>query len=77
MPHRAQQNGTQPRAPPPTPEVRVPAGRLRLEAVIGRGSFATVYRAHHLDWGCDVAYKKLKIELNELTKAEDDKYVVM
>ena len=32
--------------------------------VIGRGAFATVYKARHVDWGCYVAYKKLGVNVD-------------
>ena len=44
--------------------------KLKVEERIGCGSFATVYRAHHLDWGCYVAYKKLKLEFSETNNNE-------
>lgn len=56
------------RSPPPRPRRTtrrllgpgtVLAGRFRVEEVIGRGGFGTVYRARHLDLGEDVALKIL------------------
>ena len=35
------------------------AGRYRLDALIGGGSFGTVFRAHHIELGRDVAVKVL------------------
>ena len=32
--------------------------------VIGRGAFATVYKARHVDWGCYLAYKKLHVNVD-------------
>jgi CheY-like chemotaxis protein len=52
----------------PPPEPRIPAhagpgttlgGRYRLDAVIGGGSFGTVFRGRHLELGRDVAIKVL------------------
>ena len=38
----------------PMPYVIIAYDKLKFDKhdVIGRGAFATVYNAHHLDWGC-------------------------
>jgi serine/threonine protein kinase len=43
--------------PPVASDATQPLGRYRLKSVIGRGSAATVYRAHDVSFGRDVAIK--------------------
>jgi serine/threonine protein kinase len=45
------------------PDVIVSINKLRVGDRISSGAFANVYKAHHVDWGCHVAYKKLKTSL--------------
>ena len=49
----------------PQPDVIINHGKLKIQDddVIGRGAFATVYKARHVDWGCYVAYKKLHAKI--------------
>ena len=51
------------------PDVIVPFNKLIQGERIGSGAFATVYKARHVDWGCHVAYKKLRLELSDLRSA--------
>ena len=48
-------------------DVIVPFSKLKIDERIGQGAFANVYKARHVDWGCHVAYKKLKLELSDMT----------
>ena len=51
----------------PPPDVIVAYDKLRFDDVhdvIGRGAFATVYKARHVDWGCYVAYKNLNVNVD-------------
>ena len=52
--------------PKPQPDVIIAYDKLTFDQrdVIGRGAFATVYKARHVDWGCYVAYKKLHVNLD-------------
>ena len=45
------------------PDVIVPFSKLTIDERIGSGAFANVYKARHVNWGCHVAYKKLKTSL--------------
>ena len=57
----------------PTPDVEVPFRLLKNLNRIGSGGFADVYKARHTGWGCDVAYKKYKVDLFDPEQAEEDK----
>ena len=57
--------------PKPAVEVTVPFSKLKVLERIGRGSFATVYRARHVDWGCEVAYKRLTVQLLDPSNSEE------
>ena len=49
------------------PDIIVAYEKLNFDVrhdVIGRGAFATVYKARHVDWGCYVAYKKLNVNVD-------------
>ena len=43
-------------------DVIIPFSKLTYPKKIGFGTFSTVYLAQHSDWGCDVVYKKMKID---------------
>ena len=61
----------------PIPDVEVSFNLLKNLKKIGSGGCADVYIATHTGWGCDVAYKKYKVDLFDLEAAEQDraKYV--
>ena len=54
-------------------DTTTPVSKLQIQEEIGRGSFATVYRAHLTEWGHDVAYKKFKISYLDPTSDEEQK----
>ena len=56
------------------PDVIIAYEKLKFDKddIIGLGAFATVYKAHHVDWGCYVAYKKLRLNLDhDLTDGQE------
>ena len=60
--------------PRPHQEPPIAMSKLTIEEKIGSGSFATVYRAHHVDWGCYVAFKKLKLDFSDSTSLQEPTY---
>ena len=46
----------------PKVNVSIPYSELSSLRRIGVGSFSVVFKARHIGWGCDIAYKKLKID---------------
>jgi len=61
------QTVTDPGVPPPPPQIddigRLIGGRYRLEAVVGRGGMATIFRARDERAGTTVAVKLLRPEI--------------
>ena len=60
----------------PTVDVTVPYNELSCLKRIGVGFFSVVYKARHVSWGCDVAYKKFKIDfVDPVSNLDEAKYV--
>ena len=60
----------------PTVDIATPYSELRDLKRIGVGSFSVVFKARHVGWGCDVAYKKFKIDfVDPDINAKEARYV--